>query len=85
MSDTIVLDGRINTVISGRADQREKLLSVLKALELGGEIHYGMHVSNASVMSCYVPDYMDGHIHFVDGFGGGYTQASRVLKAKMNN
>lgn len=85
MSVTIILDGRINTIMSGTADQREKLLSVLKELELAGEIFYGMHVSNASVMSCYVPDHMDGHIHFVDGFGGGFTQASRVLKGKMNH
>lgn len=84
MSDTLVIDGRINTVISGSAGQREQLLPVLNKMELDGEIIYGMHVSNASVMSCYVPDHMDGHIHFIDGLGGGYTQASRVLKAKMS-
>lgn len=83
MSDTLVLDGRINTVISGNAAQRKRLLSALQYLEKSGEILYGIHVSHASVMSCYVPDHMDGHIHFVDGSGGGYTQASRMLKAKQ--
>ena len=85
MSDTLVLDGRINTVISGSEEQRQRLLYTLDDLEISGQIHYGIHVSNASVMSCYVPDHMDGHIHFVDGSGGGYTQASRMLKAKINN
>ncbi|MEO7214587.1 MAG: DUF3095 family protein [Mucilaginibacter sp.] len=85
MSDTLVLDGRINTVISGNREKRKQLLSALTYLEKNGEILYGIHVSNASVMSCYVPDHMDGHIHFVDGSGGGYTQASRMLKAKINN
>ncbi len=85
MSDTLVLDGRINTVISGNREQRERLLSALQALEKSGEILFGIYVSHASIMSCYVPDHMDGNIHFVDGSGGGYTQASRMLKAKINN
>jgi hypothetical protein len=84
MSDTLVLDGRINTVITGSRKQREQLLAALEDLEANDEILYGIHVSHASVMSCYVPDHKDGHIHFVDGSGGGYTQASRMLKEKIN-
>jgi len=82
MADTLVLDGRINTVITGNRKQRERLLAALERLEASEEIHYGIHVSQASVMSCYVPDHKEGHIHFVDGSGGGYTQASRMLKEK---
>lgn len=85
MSDTLVLDGRINTVISGSREQRQRLLHILNDLEISGQIHYGIHVSKTSVMSCYVPDHMNGHIHFVDGSGGGYTLASRMLKSKINN
>ncbi|MEO7214557.1 MAG: DUF3095 family protein [Mucilaginibacter sp.] len=85
MSDTLVLDGRINTVITGNGKQRERLLAALADMENSGEILYGIHVSQASVMSCYVPDQKDGHIHFVDGSGGGYTQASRMLKEKVNH
>lgn len=85
MSDTFVLDGRINTVISGNTEQRKQLISTLERLESSGEIFFGIHISNASVMSCYVPDHMDGHIHFVDGYGGGYTQASLMLKDKLYN
>jgi hypothetical protein len=83
MSDTLVLDGKINTVISGTKKQREALQAFLDGLESGNHIVYGMHVSNASIMSCYVRDLEDGHIHFVDGSDGGYTQAARVLKQKM--
>jgi hypothetical protein len=85
MADTLVLDGRINTVITGNSKQREQLIAALTDLEIRGEILYGIHVSRTSVMSCYVPDQMDGHIHFVDGSGGGYTQASRTLKEKVNH
>ncbi|RZJ68678.1 MAG: DUF3095 domain-containing protein [Flavobacterium sp.] len=83
MSDTLVLDGKINTVISGNAKQRKKLERFLEQLEASGDILFGMHMSQASVMSCYVRDLEDGHIHFVDGAEGGYTSAARVLKAKL--
>ncbi|AMR29922.1 hypothetical protein A0256_00080 [Mucilaginibacter sp. PAMC 26640] len=82
-SDTLVIDGKINTVISGTAKKREKLLKVLDQLEHTGKIVYGLHISNASVMSCYVRDLKDDHIHFVDGSEGGYTQAAKMLKAKL--
>lgn len=83
MSDTLVMDGRINTVISGNENQRYQLLKVLDELEQAGELVYGMHISGDSVMSCYVRDLKDGHVHFVDGAEGGYTQAARLLKAKL--
>jgi hypothetical protein len=83
MSDTLVIDGRINTVISGTPSQRKELLLFLDQLEYSASIVYGSHISSASIMSCYVRDMDYSHIHFVDGAGGGYTQASRVLKRKM--
>ena len=46
---------------------------------------FGLHVSNESVMSCYVRDRRDQHIHFVDGAEGGYTLASIVLKKKLRD
>jgi hypothetical protein len=84
MSDTLVIDGKINTVISGTLSQRKNLQSVLEEMENNGELCYGLHVSSESVMSCYVRDLDDGHIHFVDGAEGGYTQAAKVIKAKLN-
>jgi hypothetical protein len=83
MSDTLVIDGRINTVISGTVAQRKKLLQFLDKLEIDGSIIYGSHLSSASVMSCYVQNPEYGHIHFVDGAEGGYTQASQILKRKL--
>lgn len=82
-SDTLVLDGKINTVICGNELQRSRLINVLNDLEQKGEIFYGLYLSSESVMSCYVRDLKDDHIHFVDGAGGGYTQAAKMLKEKM--
>lgn len=83
MSDTLVIDGRINTVISGTEQQRLQLNKELDLLEKNGFILYGMHISASAVMSCYVRDLEDGHIHFVDGSEGGYTKAAGILKNKL--
>jgi hypothetical protein len=83
MSDTLVIDGRINTVIAGTALQREQLEAGLKELENGGIILYGLFVSKESVMSCYVRSMDENHIHFIDGSEGGYTKAAGELKKKL--
>lgn len=85
LTDTLVIDGRINTVIAGTAAQRMQLTSALDRMEGEGRITYGLFVSRESVMSCYVRDRQDQHIHFVDGSDGGYTMASTVLKRKLSN
>ncbi|WP_034887438.1 DUF3095 family protein [Gillisia sp. Hel_I_29] len=83
LTDTLTIDGRINTVITGTPQQRKSLASYLDNLEEKGKIKYGLHVSEQSVMSCYVRDFkIDDHIHFVDGAGGGYTKAANQLKNK---
>ncbi len=84
MSDTLVIDGKINTVISGTAAHRKSLQILLDEMESAGEIYYGIHISSASIMSCYVRNLDDAHIHFVDGSEGGYTQAAKMLKAKLH-
>jgi len=83
MSDTLVIDGRINTVISGTSKQRERLETALNELEQSGFIKYGLFVSKESVMSCYVRSMDEHHIHFVDGSEGGYTKAAGMLKKKF--
>lgn len=85
LTDTLVLDGRINTVISGVAEQHDELEHFLNGLEARKEVHFGTHRSKESIMSCYVRDRKDQHIHFVDGGDGGYTKAARVLKTKFSS
>ena len=83
LSDTLVIDGKINTVISGTSSQREKLQVALNDLERDGYINYGLFVSKESIMSCYVRNMNEEHIHFVDGSEGGYTKAATMLKRKF--
>ncbi len=83
MSDTLVIDGRINTVISGTSLQRRQLEKVLNRMEKFHKLIYGLHVSKDSVLSCYVRDMNHDHVHFVDGSEGGYTQAAGMMKRKL--
>ncbi|MEL6658304.1 MAG: DUF3095 family protein [Bacteroidota bacterium] len=83
LSDTLVIDGRISTIISGTSAQRLALSEQLEKLEETGQIKYGMHVTQESIMSCYVRDREHQHIHFVDGADGGYTRAAVHLKQKL--
>ena len=85
LTDTLVLDGRINTVISGLNKQHNELEVFLTEMESSGLINFGMHRSKESIMSCYVRDRKDQHIHFVDGGDGGYTKAAGVLKTKFGS
>jgi hypothetical protein len=85
LSDTLVIDGRINTVIAGTKEQRVRLERALDEIETAGEILYGLFVSSESIMSCYVRNMNDEHVHFVDGAEGGYTRAAGILKKKISN
>lgn len=82
LSDTLMIDGTINTVLEGSASKIKALQEYLDTVEHEGKLIYGIHVTYASVMSCYVQDRKDKHIHFVDGTEGGYTSAALMLKEK---
>lgn len=82
--DTLDVDGRINTLISGTPEQHKSLIQTLERMENEGEIIYGHHMSKESIMSCFVLDRINEHIHFVDGSDGGYTRAAVELKKKFN-
>ncbi|MBP9827821.1 DUF3095 family protein [Patescibacteria group bacterium] len=82
-TDTLHVGGTMHTIISGTAEQRRKLREALDTLEVDKEILYGLAACPSSVMTCYVQRLDEGgHMHFVDGAGGGYTLASREWKAK---
>ena len=85
LSDILVIDGRVNMVISGTKKQRNLLTEYLDHLEKNEAIIYGIYVSDKSIMSCYVSNRKSEHIHFVDGGSSGYTRAAMVLKEKTRN
>ena len=81
-SEILTIDGRINTIISGTAENRILLLEYLKQEEESGQLIFGHHVSSASIMTCYIQNMNNKHIHFIDGADGGYTEAAKEFKPK---
>ena len=84
-ADTLTIDGRINTIISSSMEKRRKFVEYLNAEEKAGNLIFGHFISRESVMTCYIENRDEKHIHFVDGADGGYTEASKELKNKLRN
>lgn len=81
-TDTLKIDGSLKTIIAGNKRQREELVNYLEGIEKKGEIFFGYHVSDSTTMTCYIHKKDDEYINFLDGAGGGYVQAARMLKPK---
>ena len=83
LSYTLMLDGTFNCVLSGTREEVAALRTYLDEQEARRRLVYGIHVTHASVMSCYVVDRKSKHVHFVDGTEGGFTTAARMFKGKL--
>lgn len=60
----------------------EPIESYMSEVSAARGLRHGMHVSDTALMTCLVVSTADSlHVHFVDGGGGGYTSASKRLKA----
>ncbi|WP_231717804.1 DUF3095 family protein [Nonlabens sp. YIK11] len=84
LTEVLLLDGSINTVIAGTVEKRKEFFKMLDNMERNDQIQYGYYSSKSSILSCYVTAIDDYHIHFLDGDNGGYTRASKVLKKKLS-
>jgi hypothetical protein len=82
-SDHRKFDDMLRIVISGSREQRLKMQSFLENKFEQARLGYGMHITNAAVITCMVFRYQHEHIHFVDGSNGGYVMASQQLKERM--
>jgi hypothetical protein len=53
-------------------------------LNAAGDIaEYGAFRQDNALLTCFVPSISDrGHVHFVDGAGGGYTMAAKAMKSR---
>ena len=82
LADTIMMDGVLHTVFSGTEKKINQFMPYIEALEQQGIIKYGIQITHSTIMSCYVEDRQNNHIHFVDGTEGGYTRAAMMYKLK---
>ena len=70
---------RMTVDVDEVASRQVEALLVQAAKE--GIAHYGLHRQREALMTCIVPSFSSNdHLHFIDGAGGGYAQAARMLK-----
>ncbi|WP_445663962.1 DUF3095 domain-containing protein [Fodinibius sp. AD559] len=82
-SDHRKFDDMLRVVISGSKSQRKEFQSFLDKQFEDGKLAYGMHLTDAAMITCMVFQYHRDHIHFVDGSGGGYVSAAKELKSRL--
>ena len=62
------------------ADALEARLAAAEAF-----VDWGVFRQEAAQVTCFVPSAtQSGHVHFVDGAGGGYTMAAKAMKARRD-
>lgn len=75
-----VQDGLRMTVSLG-PEQLALVERLLEQARLRGAVRYGMSVQDSAVLTCHVPSVVeDGHLHFLDGAGGGYAAAASAMR-----
>ncbi|WP_138431027.1 DUF3095 domain-containing protein [Fodinibius saliphilus] len=82
-SDYRKFDDMLRVVISGTPKQRKQLQAFLQEQFKEEKLAYGMHITDAAMVTCMVFQYQNEHIHFVDGKGGGYVTAAKELKQRL--
>ena len=83
-SDHRKFDDMLRMILDCSDQQVEAIRAYLEAQRLEGKLCYGIHLSEAALMTCFVQAVQDGqHIHFIDGGDGGYTMAAKQLREQL--
>jgi len=82
-SDTQKFDDMFRTVISATKEETQALETYLQEEFLKGNLHFGIHKSATSLMTCLVFQRHGKHVHFVDGSNGGYALAAKEMKKNL--
>ena len=78
-------DGVLRAVLSGTMEQRQRLTDYLEDLYRKKECVYGIHTSDAALITCLISKHAGDHYHFVDAADGGYTLAATAMKDQLKN
>ena len=77
-------DDTLRLVVDCAPAQADGIERFLHEQRAAGGIAFGTHRSDSALMTCLVFSLQSsGHLHFIDGSGGGFTLASRQLKAQL--
>jgi hypothetical protein len=76
-------DDGLRMTVDCTPEQADALEAFLAGAEAERIVDYGLYRQDAALMTCIVPSaFQDDHVHFLDGAGGGYAQAAKILKDK---
>jgi hypothetical protein len=76
-------DDGLRMTLDCSADFADRLEARLSAAEEFA--NWGAFRQEAAQVTCFTPSITErGHVHFVDGAGGGYTMAAKVMKARRD-
>ena len=74
-------DDGLKMTLDCDADTRDRIKTLLASAQDRGLVRYGLYEQDEALVTCFVPSPMQNdHIHFIDGAGGGYTQAAAQIK-----
>lgn len=85
-SDYRKFDDMLRFIVDCSPEDFEEVESYLENRRSNGNLYYGLHRSDHTLMTCYVPNVNNGdHMHFVDGSDGGYAMAAQQMKKQIGN
>lgn len=83
-SDFRRFNDTLRMVVDCTPAQAAGIEAFLASLHEDGEVAYGVHRSDAALMTCLVFSLeRSDHMHFLDGANGGFTLAAREMKAQL--
>ena len=82
-TDTEKFDDMLRMVISTSTSESLELEKYLEKQYQAKNLVYGIHKSDAALMTCLIFKRHGKHIHFVDNSNGGYALASKELKNRV--
>ncbi len=81
--DNEKFDDTLRMIISGTARERDALVAYLEAHRRTKDLVFGIHISSEVLVTCLVFDRFGRQVHFVDGAGGGYALAAKMMKQQL--
>ena len=83
-SDFRRFNDTLRMVVDCTPAQSAEIEEFLASCHEEGEVAYGVHRSDAALMTCLVFSLeQSDHMHFLDGANGGFTLAARQMKAQL--
>ncbi len=76
-------DDALRMTIAGTSDQRQRLVRYLEEQFRIGNLVYGLHVSDRTLMTCLIFERHGQQVHFVDAADGGYAAAAKLMKQQL--